>query len=136
MRLLSLVLLQSFVLSFWLLRAQLLALQLWEAAGAGRRGLCSPRHPWVENVPESSNPAQMGKAEPAGSWRRPLLQNRSSLPSFNAQGAIPARFAPESSMLGPSGVWGRTRPMGSWGALGGVWPAGRGRFSSPSTLPW
>jgi len=24
--------------------------------------------------------------------------------------------------------------MGSWGALGGVWPAGRGRFSSPSTL--
>ena len=27
------------------------------------------------------------------------------------------------------------RPMGSWDALGGVWPAGRGRFSSPSTLP-
>jgi len=25
--------------------------------------------------------------------------------------------------------------MASWGALGGVWPAGRGRFSSPSTLP-
>jgi len=25
--------------------------------------------------------------------------------------------------------------MESWDALGGVWPAGRGRFSSPSTLP-
>jgi len=25
--------------------------------------------------------------------------------------------------------------MGSWDALGGVWPAGRGRFSFPSTLP-
>ena len=25
--------------------------------------------------------------------------------------------------------------MGSWGALRRVWPAGRGRFSSPSTLP-
>jgi len=24
----------------------------------------------------------------------------------------------------------------SWDALGGVWPAGRGRFSFPSTLPW
>jgi len=27
------------------------------------------------------------------------------------------------------------RPMVSWGALRGVWPAERGRFSSPSTLP-
>ena len=27
------------------------------------------------------------------------------------------------------------RPMGSWGALRGVRPAGRGRFSFPSTLP-
>jgi len=27
------------------------------------------------------------------------------------------------------------RSTGSWGALGGVWPAGRGRFSSLSTLP-
>ena len=25
---------------------------------------------------------------------------------------------------------------GSWGALRRVWPAGRGRFSFPSTLPW
>jgi len=25
--------------------------------------------------------------------------------------------------------------MGFWGALGGVWPAGRGRFSSSSTRP-
>jgi len=24
---------------------------------------------------------------------------------------------------------------GSWDALGGAWPAGRGRFSFPSTLP-
>ena len=24
----------------------------------------------------------------------------------------------------------------SWGASRGVWPAGRGRFSSPSALPW
>ena len=32
---------------------------------------------------------------------------------------------------------GRERhPMGSWGASRGVWPAGRGRFSFPSTLPW
>ena len=31
--------------------------------------------------------------------------------------------------------WLPRRPMGSWGALGGVWPAGRGRFSFPSTLP-
>jgi len=27
------------------------------------------------------------------------------------------------------------RPMASWGALRRVWPAGPGRFSSPSTLP-
>ena len=27
------------------------------------------------------------------------------------------------------------RPMVSWGALRGVWQTGRGRFSSPSTLP-
>jgi len=27
------------------------------------------------------------------------------------------------------------KATGSWGALGGVWPAGRGRFSFPSTLP-
>jgi len=26
-------------------------------------------------------------------------------------------------------------PVGSWGALRGAWPAGRGRFSFPSTLP-
>jgi len=26
-------------------------------------------------------------------------------------------------------------PMGSWGALGRVWPVGRGRSSFPSTLP-
>ena len=26
--------------------------------------------------------------------------------------------------------------VGSWGASRGVWPAGRGRFSSPSALPW
>ena len=26
--------------------------------------------------------------------------------------------------------------MGSWGASRGVWSAGRGRFSSPSALPW
>jgi len=32
--------------------------------------------------------------------------------------------------------WLPRRPMGSWGALGGVWAAGRGRFSFPSTLPW
>ena len=25
---------------------------------------------------------------------------------------------------------------GTWGALGRVWPVGRGRFSFPSTLPW
>ncbi|GAB0204158.1 hypothetical protein GRJ2_002881400 [Grus japonensis] len=25
---------------------------------------------------------------------------------------------------------------GTWGALRRPWPAGRGRFSSPSTLPW
>jgi len=31
--------------------------------------------------------------------------------------------------------WLPRRPMGSWGALGGVWPAGRGRFSFLSTLP-
>ena len=31
--------------------------------------------------------------------------------------------------------WLPRRPMGSWGALGGVWPAGRGRFSFPFTLP-
>ena len=30
--------------------------------------------------------------------------------------------------------WWPRRPLGSWGALGGVWPAGRGRWSSPSTL--
>jgi len=32
--------------------------------------------------------------------------------------------------------WLPRRPMASWGALGRVWPAGRGRFSFPSTLPW
>ena len=32
-------------------------------------------------------------------------------------------------------AWLPRRPVVSWGALGGVWPAGRGRFSSPSTLP-
>ena len=32
-------------------------------------------------------------------------------------------------------TWVPRRPMGSWGALGGAWPAGRGRFSSPSALP-
>ena len=26
--------------------------------------------------------------------------------------------------------------MGSWGALKGTWPAGQGRWSSSSTLPW
>jgi len=31
--------------------------------------------------------------------------------------------------------WLTRRPMAFWGALGGVWPAGRGRFSFPSTLP-
>ena len=31
--------------------------------------------------------------------------------------------------------WLPRRPMGSWGALRGLWPAGRGRFSSPSPLP-
>jgi len=31
--------------------------------------------------------------------------------------------------------WLPRRPMGSWGALRAVWPAGRGRFSFPSTLP-
>ena len=28
------------------------------------------------------------------------------------------------------------KPMGSWGESRRVWPAGRGRFSFPSTLPW
>ena len=32
--------------------------------------------------------------------------------------------------------WLPRRPMAFWGALGGVWPAGRGRFSFPSTVPW
>ena len=32
--------------------------------------------------------------------------------------------------------WVPRRPMAPWGALGGVWAAGRGRFSSPSALPW
>ena len=32
--------------------------------------------------------------------------------------------------------WWPRRPMGSWDALKGVWPAGQGRLSSPSTLPW
>jgi len=32
--------------------------------------------------------------------------------------------------------WLPRRPMVSWGALRRVWSAGRGRFSSPSTLPW
>jgi len=31
--------------------------------------------------------------------------------------------------------WLPRRLMGSWGALRGMWPAGRGRFSFPSTLP-
>ena len=31
--------------------------------------------------------------------------------------------------------WLPRRPMGSWGALKRVWPAGGGRFSSPSTRP-
>ena len=31
--------------------------------------------------------------------------------------------------------WLPRRPMGSWGASRRVWPAGRGRFSFPSTLP-
>jgi len=31
--------------------------------------------------------------------------------------------------------WFPRRPMASWDALRGLWPAGRGRFSSPSTLP-
>jgi len=31
--------------------------------------------------------------------------------------------------------WLPGRPMGPWGALRRVWPAGRGRFSFPSTLP-
>ena len=32
--------------------------------------------------------------------------------------------------------WWPRRPMGSWDALKGVWPAGHARWSSPSTLPW
>jgi len=32
--------------------------------------------------------------------------------------------------------WLPRRPMGSWGALGGVWATGRGRFSFLSALPW
>ena len=32
--------------------------------------------------------------------------------------------------------WLPKSPMGSWGAFRGVWPAGWGRFFSPSTLPW
>ena len=31
--------------------------------------------------------------------------------------------------------WLPRRPVASWGAWRGVWPAGRGRFSFPSTLP-
>jgi len=31
--------------------------------------------------------------------------------------------------------WLPRKPMASWDALGGVWPAGRGTFSFPSTLP-
>ena len=32
--------------------------------------------------------------------------------------------------------WLPRSPMVSWGVLGGVWPAGRGRISFASTLPW
>ena len=32
--------------------------------------------------------------------------------------------------------WLPRKPMASWGALGGVWPAGQGRFFFPSPLPW
>jgi len=32
-------------------------------------------------------------------------------------------------------AWLPRGPVVSWGALGGVWPAGRGRFFSPSTCP-
>jgi len=37
--------------------------------------------------------------------------------------------------LASSVSWLPRRPMGSWDALRGVWPAGRGRFSSPFPLP-
>ncbi|GAB0196168.1 mitochondrial enolase superfamily member 1 [Grus japonensis] len=39
------------------------------------------------------------------------------------------------SMTSSVPSWPR-RPMVSWAALRRPWPAGRGRFSSPSTLPW
>ena len=39
------------------------------------------------------------------------------------------------SMTSSVPLWPR-RPTVSWGALRRAWPAGRGRFSSPSTLPW
>jgi len=39
-----------------------------------------------------------------------------------------------SSAEGDLGVLVDDRLTGD--ALGGLWPAGRGRFSSPSTLPW
>ncbi|GAB0180786.1 mitochondrial enolase superfamily member 1 [Grus japonensis] len=39
------------------------------------------------------------------------------------------------SMTSNMPSWPR-RPMVSWGALRRAWPAVRGRFSSPSTLPW
>ena len=46
------------------------------------------------------------------------------------------RFIMSEKELWASSVpWLPRKLMGSWGALGGVWPVGQGRFSFPSTLP-
>lgn len=105
---LSLVLLQSFLLSLLLLHVHLLALKLRDTARAGRCGLQEPAArqgfalhavPGWEDGPESSSPAQTRKAEPEGltakdpaakkqfSHRRPKSRRVSSrlprlLPSF------------------------------------------------------
>ena len=50
---------------------------------------------------------------------------------FSYFSVIPTRFC---SVVQSEFDWTR-RPMPSWGALGRVWPVGRGRFSFHSTLP-